>query len=168
MGHLFVLWVSLMIPAIFTVVLWTIISTPTAAMKERQDGDHYICTTGGFTGEPGGIIFFSIFVVYGAIVLIIGAVISFLSRNVPSGYNESKLLTISIYNLGFLAVVIIPVFLVVNPFNPFLAWILRTIAILYAFTATLILQFAPPIIGIVIIDKFSNVKTFKSAMSGES
>ena len=74
----------------------------------------------------------------------------------PSQFNESKILTISIYNLGFLACVIIPVFLAVQPFNPFIAWILRTIAILYAFTATLTLQFVPPFLGILLFDKCKN------------
>merc|ERR1712232_388909 len=166
--HLFVLWSALMIPAVFIVVLWTIVSTPTAKMEERSEKDHYVCATGGFTGAPGGIVFFSIFVAYAAIVLVTGAVISFLSRNVPSGYNESKLLTISIYNLGFLSIVIIPVFLVVNPFNPFIAWILRTCARLYAFTATMVLQFLPQLVGIFIIDKGRNVKKFKSKLSKPS
>merc|ERR1711879_89912 len=119
------------LPSLLIVILWSIISTPTATMKERDGEEHYVCTTGGFTGEPGGIIFFSVFVAYGAVILLLGAFISFVARHVPSEFNESKLLTISIYNLGFLSVVIIPVFLVVNPFNPFIAWILRTTAILY-------------------------------------
>jgi len=107
---------------------------------------------------------FLILVCYSAIVLLIGAIISFLSRKVPSQFNETKILTISIYNIGFLGIVIIPVFIVVNEYNPFIAWILRTLSILYAFTATMLLQFVPKIIGIFIIDKGRNVKLFKSAL----
>ena len=166
--ELLVLWSIVMIPGILIVILWTIISTPTAKMEERDGEDHYVCTTGGFTGEPGGLVFFFIFVGYSAIVLVFGAIISILSRKAPSQFNESKLMTISIYNLGFLSVVIIPVFLVVQPFNPFIAWILRTCAILYAFTATMVLQFLPQLVGIFIIDKGRNVKKFKSKLSKPS
>merc|ERR1712130_194418 len=154
--ELMVLWGVVMLPAVIILIIWTIVSTPTAKMKEFSDMDHYVCATGGFTGEPGGLVFFFILVAYGALILFLGAVLSFLARKVPSRFNESKLLAISIYNIGLLSVVIIPVFLVVQPFNPFLAWIFRTIAILYAFTATLLLQFVPKLVGIFIIDKGSN------------
>ena len=172
--ELLVLWVIVMIPAILIVTIWTIVSTPTASMEDRDGDDHYVCNTGGFTGEPGGLVFFFILVGYGAIVLLLGVFLSIVTRKVPSQFNESKLIAISIYNLGFLSVVIIPVFMVIQPFNPFVAWILRTLAILYAFTATLVLQFAPKIIGIIFIDKFRNVQnlstksTSPSSFSGKS
>ena len=154
--ELLVYWIATMVPAVFILVLWTIISTPTAALRERNDEEHFICTTGGFTGEPGGLVFFSILVAYNAIVLIAGAIISFAVQNAPSMFNESKLLKISIYNLGFLSVVIIPVYFVLVPFNPFSAWILRSCAVLYAFSATVFLQFAPMIFAIFVIDKGNN------------
>uniref|UniRef100_A0A7S4MMH0 G-protein coupled receptors family 3 profile domain-containing protein n=1 Tax=Vannella robusta TaxID=1487602 RepID=A0A7S4MMH0_9EUKA len=158
------LWALLMLPAVLIVTIWTIVSTPTAEMKDFDD-EHYVCTTGGFTGEPGGYVFFSILVAYGALVLLFGIFLSIVTRNVPSMFNESKLLAISIYNLIFLSVVIIPVFLVVNPFNPFAAWILRTVAILYAFTATMVLQFGPPLFGIIVKDKCKNVRVFKTSLT---
>ena len=162
--ELFIFWSLIMIPAVIILILWTAISTPTATMEERDGTDHYVCTTGGVTGKPGGLIFFFILVAYTSIVLLFGAVISILTRNVPSQFNETKLMTISIYNLGFLAAVIIPVYMVVEPFNPFVSWILRTCAVLYAFTATLIIQFLPIIFGIFILDKGRNVKVFKSKL----
>ena len=166
--ELLILWCIIMFPAIIILILWSIISTPTAEMRERDGYDHYICVTGGISGEPGGYIFFGIFTGYCALVLLIGALISILARHVPSQFNESKILTISIYNLGFLACVIIPVFLAVQPFNPFIAWILRTVAILYAFTATLVIQFLPMLFHVIIIDKCRNDKTFKSLFQDNS
>merc|ERR1712137_101879 len=160
--RLFLMWCALMVPGIIIIILWMIISTPTAALVEINGEDHFICTTGGFTGYPGGYVFFSIFVVYTFLVLVFGALISFATRNVPSMFNEVKLLTISIYNLGFLAIVIIPVYILINPINPFVAWILRTISVLYALTATLITQFTPKIFGVIILDKGKNIRTFKS------
>jgi len=162
--ELCILWFILIIPAVFILILWTIISTPTATLTSHEGADHYVCETGGFTGPPGGIIFFSIFAGYSAVVLFLGAAVSIAVRNVPADYNETKLLAISIYNLVLLSIVIIPVFLVVNPYNAFIAWILRTIAILYAFSATIILQFIPIVVGIFILDKGKNVKVFKSGI----
>ena len=166
--ELFVYWFLFMVPALVILVLWSIISTPTADMEHLAGEDHYVCTTGGFTGKPGGLIFFFLFVAYGAFILLFGAFISFVSRHVPNEYNESKLLTISIYNLGFLSMVIIPVYMVLNNENPFSAWILRTCAILYGFTATMILQFAPILWGIFVTDKGKNIREFKSKLSSST
>ena len=160
--QLFALWFILLIPGFVILILWSVIATPTAKMKDINGDDHYVCDTGGFVGEPGGYVFFSIFVFYCFIILFLGAIVSFLIRNVPNSFNEAKILTISIYNLAFLGVVIIPVFLVVHPYNPFIAWILRTCAILYAFTAPMVIMFLPIIVGIFIIDKGHNITVFKS------
>merc|ERR1712130_8888 len=135
-------------------VIWTIVSTPTAKVQERNDGhDHYMCGTGGFTGEPGGLVFFFILVGYEAVVLCIAAILVIVTRNVPSFFNESKLIAISIYNLGFLAAVGIPVIIVLDYINPFASWVIRSVAVLYAFTATLVLQFGPKVVGVILIDR---------------
>ena len=166
--ELFGLWFVLMLPAVIIVTVWTIVSTPTAAVEEHDGKDHFVCTTGGFTGTPGGIIFFSIFVFYGAIVLAFGIFITIVSRKVPSRFNESKLVAISIYNLSLLSVVVIPVYMVVVEYNPFLAWIIRACAITYAFGATMLLQFLPIFVGIFVLDKFKNDKSFKSNLKGHT
>merc|ERR1712224_947547 len=127
---------------------------------EVSGQDHYICRSDGFTWEGGGYAFFGLLVGYGCLVLLIGVVLSIITRKVPSLFNESKLLAISIYNIGFLSIIGIPVVMILQEENPFVAWILRTCAILYAFTATMILQFAAPLIGIIFIDKCKNVKSF--------
>ena len=157
--ELLVAWGILMIPALVILTLWAIISTPTASMKERDEIEHYVCSTGGFTGEPGGYVFFSIFLTYGTLVLLFGMFLTIVTRKVPSLFNETKLLAISIYNIAFLCVVIIPVYLIVYSFNPFIAWILRTVAILYAFTATMVLQFVPKIFYVVVVDRLKQMDT---------
>merc|ERR1711862_681821 len=135
------LWLIMVIPAVFILFLWTLISTPTTILEKVDGQQHYVCDTGGFTGPPGGYIFFGIFVAYTLIILLIGAVIAFFTRKIPSLFNESKLITISIYNLVLLAVIIIPVYFVLLTFNP-VAWIIRSLAILYGFSATF-LMFIP-------------------------
>jgi len=152
--QLLVLYAFMVTPAVIILVVWTIVSTPTADMKEGYNNrDHYVCTTGGFTGEPGGLIFFLILVGYEAIVLLVAAFLCIVTRNIPSFFNESKLIVISIYNLGFLAAVCIPVIIVLESINPFAAWVIRSLAVLYAFSATLFLQFAPKVVGVLIIDR---------------
>ena len=141
-------WFILVIPGIFLLFLWTLISTPTATRKEVYSEQHYVCDTGGFTGPPGGMVFFFIFVAYTGIILLFAAIVSFATRKVPSLFNESRLIAFSIYNILFLSLIIIPVFFVLQQFNPFVGWIIRTLAILYAFTTTLFLMFLPKIFGI--------------------
>merc|ERR1711904_282499 len=145
-----------------------IVSTPTAEMKEIHNEDHYICATGGFTGEPGGIVFFSIFVFYGALLVLLGIFLTVVTRKVPAQFNEGKLMAICIYNLAFFMVVIIPVFMVIQEYNAYIAWIIRTCAIIYGFTATLVVQFVPPLFGIIVIDKCKNVKVFRSQLNSSS
>merc|ERR1712232_68819 len=84
-ASLFILYLLMCAPAVLILIIWTIVSTPTAKMEDRGDDDHYVCTTGGFTGYPGGLLFF-------------GAFLSIVTRNIPSFFNESKLVAISIYN----------------------------------------------------------------------
>jgi len=152
--QLVVLYVIMVIPAVLILIIWTIVSTPTAGMvTEADDLEHYVCRTGGFTGEPGGLIFFFILVAYEGFVLLVAAFLCIATRNVPSFFNESKLVAISIYNLGLLAAVVIPVVMVLRYYNPFAAWIIRAMAILYAFSATLLLQFAPKVVGVLVIDR---------------
>ena len=157
--ELFFLWLVLLIPAVIILILWTLISTPTATLKTIEGEKHYVCDTGGFTGPPGGYIFFAILVAYETLVLLFGGFLSFVTRKVPSLYNESKLIAISIYHIMFLALILIPVVIVLNTVDPFLAWIIRTLGILYVFTATLWFQFVPKILGIFCFDKGSIVKT---------
>ena len=166
--ELFVLWIVLVLPALVILIIWTIVSTPTAKLKEVDGEDHYVCDTGGFTGPPGGYVFFFILVGYEGIVLAVGAFLSVVTRKVPALYNESKLLAVSIYNLIFLSVIVIPVYLILLHYNPFAAWIIRTTAILYAFTATLLLQYVPILVGLIITDHCKDLDLQKMSSAGTS
>jgi len=155
--ELLILWAIMMIPAIIILVLWTIISTPTAVMDNVNGEDHYVCNFEGFTGPIGGYVFFFVFIGYGAIVLLFGAFLSIVTRNVPALFNESKLISISIYHMVFLCVSFLPVVIVLNTINPYISWIIRSVGILYAFTSTLWIQFVPKVVNLIIVDKLQNV-----------
>jgi len=90
-----------------------------------------------------------------------GAIVTIMIRRVPWMFNESKIIGVSIYNLVILGVFVIPVYFVLTEFNPFAAWMIRTLSILYAFSATLALMFVPKIYGMIIIDKGTNPPLFE-------
>jgi hypothetical protein len=73
--------------------------------------------------------------------------LSIVIRKAPSLFNESQLVAVSIYHITLLGAVVIPTVLVLNEYKPFIGWIIRTVAILYGFTATLWLQFLPKVVG---------------------
>ena len=62
--ELLILWLIVMAPSIVILVLWTVISTPTAQMEMIDGNEHFVCDTGGFTGPPGGYIFFAFCIIF--------------------------------------------------------------------------------------------------------
>ena len=154
--ELIILWIIIMAPAVLILALWTLIATPTAHMKNIDGEEHFVCDTGGFVGPPGGYIFFGIFLFYSTIILLFGAFLSIVTRDVPGLFNESKLITISIYHLVFLSIVFIPVVIVLNEIDPYISWIIRSVGILYAFNATTWIQFIPKLIPLFFIDRLKD------------
>ena len=157
--ELIILWIIIMAPAVLILALWTLIATPTAHMKNIDGEEHFVCDTGGFVGPPGGYIFFGIFLFYSTIILLFGAFLSIVTRDVPGLFNESKLITISIYHLVFLSIVFIPVVIVLNEIDPYISWIIRSVGILYAFNATTWIQFIPKLIPLFFIDRLKDSVT---------
>ena len=66
---------------------------------------------------------------------------------------------IKIYNLFFLGITGIPVYLVIYQSNPLASWVIYEVCVLYGFLSTLAMQFIPKIYGIIWIDKFKNTST---------
>eukprot|EP01096_Ripella_sp_DP13-Kostka_P011698 TRINITY_DN477_c2_g3_i4.p1 TRINITY_DN477_c2_g3~~TRINITY_DN477_c2_g3_i4.p1 ORF type:complete len:816 (-),score=294.24 TRINITY_DN477_c2_g3_i4:361-2808(-) len=155
--ELMVLWIILVAPVILILFLWTLVSTPTAKLEEHEGLEHLVCAGGGFTdSNAAGYAWFFILVGYQGLVMLLGILLTFAIRNVPSKFNEGKLIALSIYNITLLGAIVIPVFLVLRYIIPFVAWIIRTSVIIYVFTATLALQFIPKIWGVVLSDKFKD------------
>merc|ERR1712137_1207647 len=149
----FIYFALLMLFPLLVIILWTAISTPTAEMVDVDGDDHYICNTGGVTGEPGGTVFFFILVGYCGFLLFGSLFISFLVRHVPRPFMDKRLMSISVFNLTFLSAVVIPVFFVLIGISPFAAWIVRTFGILYGFGSTLAVHMVPKCVGL-LLDKF--------------
>ena len=59
-------WSSLTHSSTIFLGVWTLVSTPTAELQYVRSKNHWVCQTGGFTGSPGGYVFF--FVLVGALV----------------------------------------------------------------------------------------------------
>jgi len=147
--------VSAVIP-VFLIILWTAISTPKADIEKHAGDDHWVCTTGGVTGPPGGLVFFFVLVGYFGFLLLCSFILMFLNRKAPQVFMDNRLMFISMFNLGFLSAVIIPVFFVLRYISPFAAWLVRTLGIIYGFVSTLWIHLVPKMIGIVIVDKFAD------------
>ena len=145
-------------------VVWFIVSTPTAGFKKRlAEEGHYICLSRGLV--PGLTwIFFFILVGYSGSVLVLSAVIVFITRTLQKKYNEDQVIALTIYNLTFVGMVAVPVLFVLNyQANELAFWILLMVAINYAFGSTLFFNFTPVIIG-TIKDKLFPPKDDKRAV----
>jgi len=150
----FIYWVVFIIPGIILLILWTIISTPVADLINVSNDDHYVCTTGGPTGTPGGLVFFFVLFGYLAFLGVMGLFLAFLVRKSPIKFNDGRFTAISIFNMVFTGAVVTTIFLVLEQLSQFAAWLILLIGILYGFASTVYLHIVPKIIGIVIINRF--------------
>jgi len=154
--QLLILVALMIIPVIVIDFLWTLIATPTASLIKIGGDKHYVCHAGGFTGDPIGYVFFAIVCAYIGLILLFGVFLSIVTRNIISTFNESRLIAVSTYNLFFLGVIGIPVYLVIYQSNPLASWVIYEVCVLYGFLSTLVMQFVPKMYGIVVVDKFKN------------
>jgi hypothetical protein len=92
---------------IAVLVAWTVVDPPAAAQYRQSLGpDQYmmVCQTG-----DSGIILFGIILGWSCVLLLVGIVLSFLTRNLAEAYNESKPVSMSVYIYSFSAVILIPI-----------------------------------------------------------
>jgi hypothetical protein len=88
-------------------VAWTIVDPPVASQyRQSLESDQFmmVCQTGG-----SGIIIFAIILGWSCVLLLVGIVLSFLTRNLAEAYNESKPVSLSVYIYSFSAVILIPI-----------------------------------------------------------
>jgi hypothetical protein len=118
---------------------------------------------------------------------------TYLSRKVPTPFHEKKGLVIAVsteengailhgntdipllsytnfnqqvFNIMFTGVVVIIVFFIVESIEPFAAWIIRTVGIVYGFSSTALIIVVPKMFGIVFIDRLGDKKVITPASDG--
>jgi len=147
-------WIITVIPGIIILIIWTAVSTPVADIEHVSGEDHYVCTTGGATGTPGGIVFFFILFGYLAFLGLLGLFIAFIVRKSPIKFNDGRFTAISMFNIVFTGAVVTTIFLVLEQLSQFAAWLILLIGILYGFASTVYLHLVPKVVGIIIINRF--------------
>jgi Na+/melibiose symporter-like transporter len=88
-------------------VAWTVVDPPVASQyRQSLESDQFmmVCQTGS-----SGIIIFAIILGWSCVLLLVGIVLSFLTRNLAEAYNESKPVSLSVYIYSFSAVILIPI-----------------------------------------------------------
>merc|ERR1712137_15360 len=138
-------------PFFVILVIWYIVSTPTASYEDIDgvDDDHYICISGGLVPHLTWVFFFML-VGYGGVILVLSAAFVFITRSVKTKYNEAQTIALSIYNLCFVGIVSIPVLFVLHLQHNILGyWICLNIVILYAFFSTMFFHYMPLFVGVI-------------------
>ncbi len=89
-----------------------------------------------------------VLIVYKGLLIIAAVVLGFSSRKVRSEYNESKFVLISVYNITFASLLLLVLF-AINITDRYIDFVIRSVAILWAVTATLCLMLVPKIYYVV-------------------
>lgn len=102
--------VSFLIQMVITIV-WMCVATPETAM-ENPLGDLYTTyVTCDWPNEEGTtditVIFYGLTIAYNGLLLFIGVVLGYKVRKLPSHFNESKAIILSMYNLGLISLIIL-------------------------------------------------------------
>merc|ERR1712137_638312 len=136
-------------PFFIILIVWYIVSTPTAdyVSIDGVDQKHYVCMGGGLV-EGLTWVFFFILVGYAGIILVLSSVFVFVTRSIKTKYNEAQTIALSIYNLVFVGIVSVPVLFVLQLQHSILAyWILLNVIILHTFTSAIFFHYAPLFVG---------------------
>ncbi|KAJ3277891.1 Transcription factor unc-86 [Borealophlyctis nickersoniae] len=85
------------------------------------------------------------FIAYNALLLALGVVMSYKTRNVHSSFNESRYIAYAIYNITLCVVVLLPIYMTIgdNPGSSQREYIVRSLATLFANIACMLILFGP-------------------------
>lgn len=86
---------------------WSVVDPPNALQyREHLRPNEYliVCQTGDI-----GRMLFIVILAWSCVLLTLGVILSFLTRNLAEAYNESRPVSISVYSFSFSAVILIPV-----------------------------------------------------------
>eukprot|EP01133_Synstelium_polycarpum_P007866 gene7866-9234_t len=120
-------------------VLWTAIDRPVATAKPiYKSGQAQLqCTTDSEA-------WWFVFVFYKVFYVIVGVFLAFKTRDVVDSLNESKPITLSLYNLTFVMMVAIPIGFIMSDY-PTAVIVIEVVAVILSFTATVGLLFLPKV-----------------------
>lgn len=105
-------------PFIIILVVWYIVSTPTADFVDidNESLDHYICVSGGLVKGLTWVFFF-ILVGYAGFILVLSAIFVFVTRSIKTKYNEAQTIALSVrIFLFFFKMIIIFTFYILHRF----------------------------------------------------
>eukprot|EP00026_Physarum_polycephalum_P014432 Phypoly_transcript_14946.p1 GENE.Phypoly_transcript_14946~~Phypoly_transcript_14946.p1 ORF type:complete len:270 (+),score=23.43 Phypoly_transcript_14946:1-810(+) len=99
--------------------------------------------------SAGNIVFWAVFIGYKGVWMLFGAIISFLVRNVREDYNQSAGLGMAVYNVFSVTLIAVVLGFILHD-TPNVIVVIQVLAILLAFTTTLILLFSRQIWAIML------------------
>eukprot|EP00026_Physarum_polycephalum_P000818 Phypoly_transcript_00819.p1 GENE.Phypoly_transcript_00819~~Phypoly_transcript_00819.p1 ORF type:complete len:714 (+),score=78.96 Phypoly_transcript_00819:1792-3933(+) len=137
-----ILGLFLLIEAILMIV-WSVVDPPKANIITVTGNKHRQLHC-----SAGNTVFWAVFIGYKGVWMFFGAIISFLVRNVRDDYNESAGIGMAVYNCFGVTIIAVVLGFVLKK-APDDIVIIENIAIIVAFTTTLILLFVRPVMNII-------------------
>eukprot|EP00026_Physarum_polycephalum_P010194 Phypoly_transcript_10347.p1 GENE.Phypoly_transcript_10347~~Phypoly_transcript_10347.p1 ORF type:complete len:388 (+),score=30.88 Phypoly_transcript_10347:1-1164(+) len=127
---------AVLIEVIF-LIIWTTVDPPKAELRLTLEHNlQLMCTR----TNPA---FWAVFIGYKGLWLVAGVVVSFMTRNIREDYNESKNIVLAIYNC-FVIMVVAVILAFILPNVPAAIVLIQVVAILVAFTFSLVVLFSTP------------------------
>jgi len=137
-------------------IIWTAFDLPKPKLAHNDPDDstkeHYICGNRYFS------VFASLIATSLAAILIAGVVLSFLSRKIDFEGNESRLIRLTIFSAGILAILIVPLLIAFADEYPFAKIILSNLGIMFIVTLVMLIYFGPRLITFHFGDRFKKSK----------
>eukprot|EP00007_Cunea_sp_BSH-02190019_P008673 CAMPEP_0174229294 /NCGR_PEP_ID=MMETSP0417-20130205/303_1 /TAXON_ID=242541 /ORGANISM="Mayorella sp, Strain BSH-02190019" /LENGTH=976 /DNA_ID=CAMNT_0015306825 /DNA_START=93 /DNA_END=3023 /DNA_ORIENTATION=+ len=138
-----ILPIALVVVGLAAVILivWTVMDAPTATLTTAGLGDleyAYICDS-----PDDGLAFFITTVCYFGALLLVALFLSFNTRNAGEAFNESKTLSLVVYNLTQVLIIVLVAVLAID--DPTGRYVLVTIALMFGITVTVGLLFLPKV-----------------------
>jgi 7 transmembrane sweet-taste receptor of 3 GCPR len=133
----------LMLIDIIYLAIWTGVDKwrAVASYDTLQDDDEYmiICES-----EDANSVWLGVLIGYKALFIIVGCVLSFLTRNITSAFAESRAIALIMYQVGFSAVILIPLVFLLD-FSPDANYIVRHLGLIVTVFIALSLLYVPKI-----------------------
>lgn len=154
-GHLMGMSAAVISVNLILLIIWTAVDPLKPISLENN---YYFCGSYNNNFQTGFII---VFAVYNGLLLILGSFLSYKTRSVVSSFNESTYIAYTMYNFLLCMAVLLPIYYVVsasdnkefpragNNRSHNLAFVIRSVAFLFANTACLIILFGPKVYHVI-------------------